>query len=158
FSIFYTPEDIQRGHPQEELRIAQTQGKYEEEGWRVRKDGSRFWADVTIALLKSNVNVGFAKITRDMTGRKHAEDEIRTARNFLEVRVVERTRELEKAIKVREDVLKIVSHDLKTPLAAVHLNANLLLRSVDQGASKEIIHAQVERIIRATDRMDRLIV
>src|SRR4051812_1333407 len=51
FSRFYTPEDIARDHPANELAIAQEQGRYEEEGWRVRKDGSRFWASVLITAL-----------------------------------------------------------------------------------------------------------
>jgi PAS domain S-box-containing protein len=78
FSIFYTPEDIGRGHPQHELEIAAREGRYEEEGWRVRQDGIRFWANVVITALRENGElVGFAKVTRDLTERRRAEDSLR---------------------------------------------------------------------------------
>jgi PAS domain S-box-containing protein len=76
FSIFYTDEDIERGHPDEELRIAAAQGSYEEEGIRVRKDGSTFWANVLITALRDESGNlrGFAKVTQDITARKEAEE------------------------------------------------------------------------------------
>ena len=76
FSIFYTSEDIDRGKPGEELSSAAEEGRWEEEGWRLRKDGSRFWADVVItALHDQNGNVlGFTKVTRDMTEGKRARE------------------------------------------------------------------------------------
>jgi signal transduction histidine kinase len=74
-SRFYTREDQQRERPAELLREAATQGRVEDEGWRVRKDGSRFWADVVITAVRDNTGqlVGFAKITRDLTERRKAE-------------------------------------------------------------------------------------
>jgi PAS domain S-box-containing protein len=76
FSDFYTDEDIERGHPEEELRIAAAEGQYEEEGIRVRKDGSTFWASVLITALRDEEGSlrGFAKVTRDITVRKEAEE------------------------------------------------------------------------------------
>src|SRR5215217_1122412 len=76
FSIFYTSQDIERGHPDEELRIAEAEGSYEEEGPRVRKDGSTFWASVLITALRDEEGElrGFAKVTRDITARKEAEE------------------------------------------------------------------------------------
>jgi PAS domain S-box-containing protein len=76
FSVFYTSEDIEREHPDEELRIAEAEGSYEEEGPRVRKDGSTFWANVLITALRDEEGDlrGFAKVTRDITERKEAED------------------------------------------------------------------------------------
>jgi PAS domain S-box-containing protein len=75
FSIFYTPEDLANRKPQRELEIAVAEGVYEEEGWRVRKDGSRFWASVVItALHDSEGNLaGFGKVTRDLTERRAAQ-------------------------------------------------------------------------------------
>lgn len=75
FSRFYTPEDLARNHPAKELEQAIIYGKYEEEGWRVRKDGSRFWAHVVITALKDTEGQlkGFAKVTRDLTDRIKAE-------------------------------------------------------------------------------------
>jgi PAS domain S-box-containing protein len=76
FSIFYTDDDVERDHPEDELRIAAADGSYEEEGLRVRKDGSTFWANVLItALWDEEDNLGgFAKVTRDVTARKEAEE------------------------------------------------------------------------------------
>jgi PAS domain S-box-containing protein len=77
FSVFYTQEDIQRRHPWKELEIATLKGKYEEEGWRIRKDGSRFFASVVITALKDEAGElkGFAKVTRDVTERRAREQE-----------------------------------------------------------------------------------
>jgi PAS domain S-box-containing protein len=75
---FYTPEDIERGHPEDLLKKAEAEGQAEDEGWRVRKDGSRFWADVSVTALRDGLGRlrGFAKVTRDLTERKQAETEI----------------------------------------------------------------------------------
>ena len=76
FSVFYTGEDVERAHPEEELRIAIAEGQYEEEGIRVRKDDSTFWASVLITALRDEDGElrGFAKVTRDITARKVAEE------------------------------------------------------------------------------------
>ena len=76
FSIFYTPQDILSGHPQQELAAAADEGRYEEEGWRIRKDGTRFWASVVITALrdKNGCLCGYGKVTRDFTERKIAEE------------------------------------------------------------------------------------
>jgi PAS domain S-box-containing protein len=85
FSIFYTEEDIERAHPEEELGVAEEEGRYEEEGLRVRKDGSRFWASVVIAALRDGAGNlrGFSLVTRDITERKRAEAEIRRSLDSL---------------------------------------------------------------------------
>jgi PAS domain S-box-containing protein len=79
FSLFYPPEDIQAGKPNRELEIAAEEGRFEDVGWRLRKDGSRFWANVIITALRDPAGElkGFAKVTRDITERKRAEDAIR---------------------------------------------------------------------------------
>ena len=75
-STFYTPEDVQAGLPEKLLGIARREGRVENEGWRVRKDGSRFWADVIITALCSDDGElrGFGKVTRDLSERRAAED------------------------------------------------------------------------------------
>ncbi len=103
FSRFYPPEDLAAGKPARELEIARATGKYEEEGWRVRKDGSRFWSSVLITALWDEKGVlrGFGKVTRDMTQRKEAEEaarrlaEERAAREAAEAgaRVIRQQRE-----------------------------------------------------------------
>jgi formate hydrogenlyase transcriptional activator len=79
FSCFYLPEDIASGKPETELQAASETGRCEDEGWRLRKDGSRFWANVTITPLRdsSGTLLGFAKITRDMTERRNTEEALR---------------------------------------------------------------------------------
>jgi formate hydrogenlyase transcriptional activator len=76
FSRFYTAEDIERGKPEEGLRVAVSKGRFEDESWRIRKDGSRFWANVVITAIRdSNGQLsGFAKVTQDLTERKRAEE------------------------------------------------------------------------------------
>ena len=79
FSRFYAQEDIEQGKPEFELKIAASEGQFEDEGWRVRKDGSRFWANVVITAVrdKNGELLGFSKVTRDFTERKRAEEAIR---------------------------------------------------------------------------------
>jgi PAS domain S-box-containing protein len=83
FSRFYTREDIETGKPDRELKTAAAEGQFEEEGWRVRKDGSRFWANVLITALrdKNGALVGFSKVTRDFTDRKKTEEALRASEN-----------------------------------------------------------------------------
>ncbi len=88
FSIFYTPEDIAGNKPEKELKTAIEIGEAEEEGWRVRKDGSAFWASVLITALRDNNGMlrGFSKITRDITERKRAEEALeRNQKTFVEL-------------------------------------------------------------------------
>src|SRR5919108_721617 len=74
FSVFYPPEDIESGKPDYELKVAAQEGRFEDEGWRLRKDGSRFWANVVITALKdgNGTLLGFGKVTRDISQRKWA--------------------------------------------------------------------------------------
>jgi anti-anti-sigma regulatory factor len=79
FSCFYTPEGIQRGLPEHELEVAAKEGRFEDEGWRVTKNGKRFWASVVITSLREKDGRlrGFGKVTRDLTERKQTEERIR---------------------------------------------------------------------------------
>jgi PAS domain S-box-containing protein len=79
FTLFYPPEAVAQGFPQRELEMAAREGRFEDEGWRVRKDGSRFWANVVISALRNSDGrlVGFAKVTRDLTARRDAEAQAR---------------------------------------------------------------------------------
>ena len=79
FSVFYPPEAIERGLPAHELVVADREGRFEDEGWRVRKDGTRFWANVVITALRSpdGALIGYAKVTRDLTERRRHEETLR---------------------------------------------------------------------------------
>jgi len=88
FSRFYPPEEVQRGKPEHELRVAAAEGRFEDEGWRVRKDGSRFLANVIVTALRDQAGNlrGYGKITRDITERKRAEEVIaKQAKEILEM-------------------------------------------------------------------------
>jgi len=85
-SICYTADDVEKGVPEQNLRKARELGQFEEEGWRVRKDGTLFWANVVLTALKDehgNV-IGFSKVTRDLTKRKKADEEIKRLNQELE--------------------------------------------------------------------------
>ena len=104
FGRFYTPEDQERGLPIYALRESVTEGRFEDEGWRVRKDGSRFWANMIVtALLDDNGKlIGFSAVIRDLTNRKRAEEELQILNAKLKDRVAEQTAELVRTIDQRE--------------------------------------------------------
>jgi PAS domain S-box-containing protein len=121
FSIFYPAEDLAAGVPARGLSAARRDGRFEAEGWRVRKDGSRFWASVVITALKDESDQlrGFAKVTRDITERKRLQDQQLEA----ERREVARLRELaDRAASLersKSEFLKLASHELRTPASVL---------------------------------------
>lgn len=142
FSIFYGVEDIQSGKPAYEIKEAMAKGRFEDEGWRLRKDGTQFWANVIITAVydgKKNL-VGFSKITRNLSERKKAEDALKASFSALETRVKQRTHELfqektkaEKAVAARDQFFSMASHELKTPLSSLKMQVQLRKRSVMKG-------------------------
>lgn len=105
FSLFYTPDDREAGAPEREL-LAAADGRCEMEGWRVRKDGSRFWASVVITPLRDRAGtfLGYAKVTRDLTGRRKAEEQtlqMQRAQDAMKIRdefLTDAKRELDRAV------------------------------------------------------------
>src|SRR3954463_286348 len=89
FSVFYTRDAIDRAWPDYELKVAIEEGHFEDEGWRVRKDGSRFWANVVITALRDQNGklVGFSKITRDLSERRRQEDALRQSEERLRLMI-----------------------------------------------------------------------
>jgi osomolarity two-component system sensor histidine kinase TcsA len=116
FSIFYGEEDIQCRKPERELEICLREGRVEDEGWRYRKDGSRFWANVVItAVYKNDIHVGFGKVTRNLTERKEAELRLIAA--------------YEESTKLKNDFLANISHEIRTPMHGMLSACSLLLDS-----------------------------
>jgi PAS domain S-box-containing protein len=131
FSLFYPPEDAKSDRMGHELRIATRDGRFEDYGWRVRKDGSRFWANVIVTALRDERGVlrGFSKITRDVSEQKAANEALRRAREDLERRVRDRTQLLEAANRELETFSYSVSHDLRAPLRSMDGFSAALLKN-----------------------------
>jgi PAS domain S-box-containing protein len=112
-SRFYSQEDILSGKPAQELGMAVRDGRVEDEGWRLRKDGSKFWANVVITALKDDEGnlLGFAKVTRDFTERMRAHEELRRANEELGKEVVER-KNAERKLQESEQSLRYLSRHL----------------------------------------------
>jgi PAS domain S-box-containing protein len=154
YSQFYTEEDRAVGRPQYALGMATTQGHFEGEGWRVRKDGTRFWANFVITSVKDEAgnHIGFAKVTRDATERRAAEEALHRAKIELEHRVVERMA----AIKELEAFSYSVSHDLRAPLRQLQGLSQALLEDYldkfdDEGRT------YLEHILNSGRRMELLV-
>jgi PAS domain S-box-containing protein len=155
FSTFYTPEDRADGRPGRLLDAARLHGRVEDEGWRVRRDGTRFWADVIITALRNadGVPYAFAKVTRDMTERREAEEQ--RAALLAEQRARSAA---EEAIRVRDRFLSVASHELKTPVASLRLVAEGLVHAhASDRLTPERLRTGLDRITRASEHLANLV-
>jgi osomolarity two-component system sensor histidine kinase TcsA len=126
FSIFYGKEDLDIKKPEMELEICMREGRVEDEGWRYRQDGSRFWANVIItAVYKNGVHVGFGKVTRDLTERKSAESRLIAA--------------YEESEKLKSDFLANMSHEIRTPMHGMLSACTLLLDTPLSARQRDIV-------------------
>lgn len=143
FSRFYSPAEVAAGKCELELEIAAREGRFEEVGWRVRKDGSTFWANVVIGAIRSANGdlVGYSKVTRDLTERKRAEDE-RAARIAAE-----------HANRMKDEFLAMLGHELRNPMAPIVTALELIALRGDTKAQKEheVIERQVKHMMHLID-------
>lgn len=158
FSTFFTAEEIVRNYPDHLLASAAEHGQARHEGWRIRKDGARFWAEVLITALRDSQGqlVGFADICRDVTEQKKAEEQIQKLNANLETKVRERTAELDAANRELEAFTYSVAHDLRGPLRGLRGMLDIL-----QGETRDRLPSEaLDYLGRGTscaDRMGRLI-
>jgi PAS domain S-box-containing protein len=154
FSRFYPADKVAAKLPEMELKIAAENGRFEDENWRLRKDGSRFWANVIITPVRNSHSelLGFVKVTRDVTARKEAAERIENLNSELK----SRADLLEAANKELESFSYSVSHDLRAPLRHIHGFVELLQKSpVFEG--QEVAQRHMAVIARSAREMGRLI-
>jgi PAS domain S-box-containing protein len=142
FSLFRVEAERQAGRCEQELETATRVGRFEEEGWRLRKDGSLFWANMVLTAIRNPAGelVGFAKVTRDLTDRRRLEEE-RLQRAHAE-----------EAVRLRDQFLSIASHELRTPLTAVQIDLQGLQERLGEGDDRT-----AKRLGRAVRNADRLV-
>jgi PAS domain S-box-containing protein len=135
FSRFYPPDDVEKRKTETELRVAAQEGRFEDESWRVRKDGTRFWANVVITALrdKSGKLRGFGKVTRDLTERRLAEEKIKKqAQEIFEMAAVP-------VVQVWEGVLLVPLIGTLDSQRTQQLMERLLQRVADTGSSVALL-------------------
>ena len=151
--LFYTAEDRKKNLPQQLIKKAVVTGKAWDEGWRVKKDGSMFWASVVITALHDNDDkiIGFSKVTRDLTERKMAEEKLKQTNIEMEFM----NAALEKSNTELEQFAYVASHDLQEPLRKIRFFTERLEHSMINAdtTAKDYYH----KIQKATDRMNTLI-
>jgi PAS domain S-box-containing protein len=145
FRIFYLPDDRQAGLPERLLSIAHENGRAMHEGWRLRKDGSRFWGSIVITALHDAQNniIGFTKVTRDLTERKLAEDRLTLYMKELEMQ----NREL-------EQFAYIASHDLQEPLRKIQVFSEVVHKNL---GDPQVVARYFQKINYSAKRMSDLI-
>ena len=152
FSRFYTEEDRARGEPARALETALREGKYEREAWRVRKDGSLFWANVLIDPIydEQGQHIGFAKITRDATERKIAQEEVEKAREALAQ---------SQKLQALGELTGGIAHDFNNLMTVIAGSADFLLRRPDlpEDKRRQYLAAIAETAGRATALTDQLL-
>ena len=139
FRIFYPESDQKNKKPEHEIEVATSSvGRFEDTGWRVRKDGTQFWANVVITAIRNSKGelVGFTKVTRNLTDQKIAEEKLLASYAQLEETVQTRTKELlvaknaaETASVTKSTFLANMSHEIRTPLGAIMGFADLIAKS-----------------------------
>ncbi len=150
FSLFYVPEDRASGKPARALNIALHEGKYEEEGWRQRKDGTRFWASVVIDPIRNDNGdlVGFAKVTRDITERKEAAEALQKAKEALF-----QAHKLEAIGKLTGGI----AHDFNNLIGVIVSGLELFADKINTPAEEKIFESMQRAASRATTLTQQLL-
>ena len=152
FEIFYPEEDRKRKLPQSLLERAAQHGKAAHEGWRLRKDGTRFWGSVVITALHNSAGriIGFSKVTRDLSDRKKDEDALKTTAAQLDLK----NRMLERVNEELSSFTRVASHDMKEPLRKIQTFAARIEEvAFDPARSREFLY----KIIASSEGLQRLI-
>lgn len=144
YSMFYVPDDVAAGTPKNLLKTAEDLEHVEAEAWCVRKDGSRFWADAVITATRDEHGhlIGFGKVTRDLTTRKRADEELRSAYS--------RLKELD---ALKDHFLSTVSHEMKTPLSLILGYTELLQEKYPNEEFLDGIHDGSIRLLAHLNKM-----
>jgi PAS domain S-box-containing protein len=142
FRVFYPPALQEARHPEHELAIALREGHYEEEGWRIRKDGSQFWATVLITAVFNahGEHIGFAKVTRDTSKKRQLEQEREMAVQAVagaNAELESLNDQLRQAADDQAQFLAVTAHELRTPIGLLAGAANLLSQHRDQLTDQE---------------------
>jgi PAS domain S-box-containing protein len=173
FSVFYPEDDLKSRKPWHELEVAAKEGRFEDEGWRLRKDGSQFWANVIITAIRDESGrlLGFGKVTRDLTEKKRAHEELEQAHRNLQTEVMERRSADKKLHKSEESLRRLSQHLLRTQdeerkrigrdlhdslgqcLAILKINLDSLQLALPAAESKAI--SQIEQCLELTDEAIR---
>ena len=151
FSRFYSPEDRENGEPQRALKTATEEGRFEKEGWRIRKDGTRFWASVVIDAIRdhSGTLIGFAKITRDISEKKKAEQRLEEARDALFQA---------QKMEVIGQLTGGIAHDFNNLLMVIQSSMELLRKRVpDDERFLSLIDNATEGVKRGTSLTQRML-
>jgi PAS domain S-box-containing protein len=155
FSVFYTAEERAEDLPAHVLEVARREGTCLSEGWRVRKDGTRFWADIVVTALRDPDGelYAYAKVTRDMSERRASEERERQLLAEREARSA-----AEEALRARERFLSIAAHELRTPVTTLRLSADLLLRRrAAARLDEQLLTTSIARIAKASGRLAELV-
>ena len=158
FSLFYTPEEAAQGKPDEAMAVARAEGRFQDERWRVRPDGSRYWSNIVITALRDSQGqaYGFSVIARDMTKRKEAEEKTSRMYAELEHRVRDLTAELQTAHDEMESYSYSISHDLRAPL--IHIAGFVEILEEDAGPRlDEKCRHYLDTVAESARKMGRMI-
>jgi hypothetical protein len=161
FRIFYPPDKQAIGHPEHELELAIAEGQYEEEGWRVRKDGTTFWANVLITAVRnaSGRLVGFAKVTRDVTERRdmvERQDAVRQALADANRQLEDANERLARAAAEQAQFVAVTSHELRNPVSVLTGASTILVNNWDDLTPDERAEMR-ESITSSSARLTRLL-